>query len=51
MNLETEGGPRQADLFDTGGEKERKLEEAILELNKKFPNAALRRGRSWMQDE
>ena len=45
MNLET-GGLRQGDLFDAGDEKERRLERAILEINKKFPDAALRRGRA-----
>ncbi|MDR2662684.1 MAG: DNA polymerase IV [Treponema sp.] len=55
MNLETESALRQGELFvetgsgrDTGDEKERRLEKAILEINKKFPEAALRRGRSWL---
>ena len=47
LNLES-GGVRQGDLFDTGNEKERRLENAILEINKKFPGAVLRRGRSWL---
>ena len=45
MNLEA-GEFRQADLFDSGDEKERRLEKAILEINKKFPDAALQRGRT-----
>jgi DNA polymerase-4 len=51
MNLE-EGAPQQADLFDasSGREKERNLEKAILEINKKFPNAVLRRGRSKLSE-
>jgi DNA polymerase-4 len=48
MNLEE--GPWQRDLFDTGAEKERKLEKAILDINKRFPNAALRRSRSQLSD-
>jgi DNA polymerase-4 len=50
MNLEEEKG-RQAGLFDSEGEKERRLEESILEINSKFPGAALRRGRSWLAGE
>jgi DNA polymerase-4 len=50
MNLETENAPRQGDLFDTAGEKERLLEQTILELNRKFPAAALHRGRSWLNN-
>jgi DNA polymerase-4 len=46
MNLEPAGLPRQTDLFDKGDEKERLLEKTILEINKKFPDAALRRSRS-----
>jgi DNA polymerase-4 len=45
MNLDAAGN-RQGELFEAGVEKERRLEQAILEINKKFPNAALRRGRS-----
>ena len=44
-NMETKTTTRQTELFDTAGEKERKLEESILEINRKFPNAALKRGR------
>jgi DNA polymerase-4 len=49
MNLETKS-VYQAELFDSTGNKapegkERRLEETILEINKKFPGAALRRGR------
>ena len=49
MNLQTQAGPEQKELFDSGGEKEakeEKLEKAILDINKKFPGAALRRGRT-----
>jgi DNA polymerase-4 len=51
-NLETGQKPVQGDLFteDSGGEKERKLEKYILELNKKFPEAALKKGRSLLSD-
>jgi DNA polymerase-4 len=41
-----EDGPRQRDLFDAGAEKERNLEKAILDINRRFPGAALRRSRS-----
>jgi DNA polymerase-4 len=49
-NLETGTPSRQGDLFDTGNEKERSLEKYILEINKKFPGAALKKGRSWLAD-
>jgi DNA polymerase-4 len=45
MNLE-DCDLRQAELFNTQSEKEHKLEKSILEINKKFPKAALKRGRS-----
>jgi DNA polymerase-4 len=45
MNLENILA-RQGELFNEEGEKERRLEEAIFEINRKHPNAALRRGRS-----
>jgi DNA polymerase-4 len=48
MNLEE--GPRQQELFDAAGEKERRLEKAILDINRRFPNAALRRSRSRLSD-
>ena len=51
LNLGTENAPRQGELFDTVNEKERNLEKYILEINKKFPNAALRKGRSMMADD
>jgi DNA polymerase-4 len=51
MNLEEGDAPRQQELFGAGNEKERNLEKAILEINKKFPNAVLRRGRSKLSDE
>jgi DNA polymerase-4 len=47
MNLEE--GPRQRELFGEG-EKERRLEKAILDINRRFPNAALRRSRSRLSD-
>jgi DNA polymerase-4 len=50
LNLETGGAPLQGELFDEGDEKKRALDKYILEINKKFPNAALRRGRSLMAD-
>jgi DNA polymerase-4 len=50
LNLES-GVVQQGDLFDTGNEKERRLENAILAINKKFPGAVLRRGRSWLAQE
>jgi DNA polymerase-4 len=48
MNLED--GPRQQELFSPDEEKERKLEKAILDINRRFPNAALRRSRSRLSD-
>jgi DNA polymerase-4 len=45
MNLENISA-RQGELFNGEGEKERRLEEAIFEINRKHPSAALRRGRS-----
>lgn len=45
MNMEV-GGVTQGSLFDSGAAKEHSLEKAILAINKKFPGAALRRGRS-----
>jgi DNA polymerase-4 len=50
MNLESVSA-HQGELFNKDGEKERRLEEMILELNRKYPNAALRRGRSLLADE
>jgi DNA polymerase-4 len=46
MNLERADLPRQKELFDNGTEKEEALEKTILEINKRFPSAALRRSRS-----
>jgi DNA polymerase-4 len=51
MNLEQKNSSPQADLFDSGNEKERNLEKYILEINKKFPGAALKKGRSWLADK
>jgi DNA polymerase-4 len=39
--------PEQGDLFDMTSEKEKLLEKSILEINKKFPEAALKRLRSF----
>jgi DNA polymerase-4 len=50
MNLETASTSLQGELFGSDTEKEEKLEKAILEINKKFPSAALRRGRSVLSD-
>jgi DNA polymerase-4 len=47
INLEN-AGASQGNLFAAGDEKERQLEEAILRINNKLPDAALRRGRSWL---
>jgi DNA polymerase-4 len=44
-NLEAKNAS-QGDLFNETGEKEKRLEKSILAINKKFPEAALRRGRS-----
>ncbi|MDR2247177.1 MAG: DNA polymerase IV [Treponema sp.] len=45
-NLETEKAVWSGELFDSDREKERNLEKYILEINKKIPGAALRKGRS-----
>jgi DNA polymerase-4 len=50
-NLETGKAAWQGELFDAAGEKERNLEQYILEINKKFPGAALKKGRSWLADK
>jgi DNA polymerase-4 len=49
-NLETEGKSYQNELFENVNEKERKLEKIILDINKKHPDAQLRRSRSWLID-
>jgi DNA polymerase-4 len=46
MNLENGETARQGDLFETDDGKERRLEEAILKINKRFPDAALKRSRT-----
>jgi len=46
MNLEAGNQARQGDLFGSGNEKERRLEESILKINAKHPGAALHRSRS-----
>jgi DNA polymerase-4 len=50
MNLETKEAGGQAELFEAGNKKEQDLEKYILEINKKFPGAALKKGRSWLAD-
>jgi DNA polymerase-4 len=50
MNLET-AGAQQGELFDSGNDKERQLEQTILAINQKFPGAALRRGRTLTEAE
>jgi DNA polymerase-4 len=45
LNLES-SSMRQGDLFDDGKQKEQRLEKAILDINQKFPDAALRRART-----
>jgi len=47
MCLEDDSGA-QGELFGEAAEKELLLEKTILDINKKFPEAALRRGRSWL---
>jgi DNA polymerase-4 len=47
MNLEA-CDTHQAELFDSKSEKEHRLEKSILEINKKFPKAELKRGRSFV---
>jgi DNA polymerase-4 len=44
LNLE-HSSARQGDLFDTQTEKTQRLEKTILDINKKFPEAALHRAR------
>ncbi|MDR0600407.1 MAG: DNA polymerase IV [Treponema sp.] len=43
--LEARNPARQGELFDESNEKQRRLEQSILEINAQFPQAALRRGR------
>jgi DNA polymerase-4 len=49
-NLEKESEGYQSELFETANDKERKLEKFIVEINKKHPNAPLKRGRSWLAE-
>jgi DNA polymerase-4 len=44
-NMETKSDFKQNELFNSISEKEQILEKSILEINKKFPYAALTRGR------
>jgi DNA polymerase-4 len=50
LNLEN-SSMHQGDLFDDGKDKEQRLEKAILDINQKFPDAALRRARTCTQDK
>jgi DNA polymerase-4 len=50
MNLDSVS-TQQGELFNENNEKEQRLEQLILEINRKHPNAALRRGRSLLADE
>jgi DNA polymerase-4 len=50
MNLEEADSPEQKDLFDNRSEKDAKLEKVIFEINKKFPDAALKRSKSYLSD-
>jgi DNA polymerase-4 len=52
MNLESALSAKQSELFEEeASEKERHLEKTIFEINKKYPEAALKRGRSWLAGE
>jgi DNA polymerase-4 len=51
MNLAEEKNTHQGDLFNSEKEKERRLEESILKINEKFPEALVRRGRSILSSE
>ena len=50
INLRQSKATRQGDLFDRKKEKERRLEESILRINEKFPQAVLRRSRSTLTE-
>ncbi|MBR4322125.1 MAG: DNA polymerase IV, partial [Treponema sp.] len=45
QNLEDSSAPRQADLFDFGEEKKRKVEEAILKQLEKNPAIKITKAR------
>jgi DNA polymerase-4 len=45
--LEAESKVCQNELFENINDKERKLEKIILDINKKHPDAQLKRARSW----
>jgi len=49
-NLSQGKAQGQKDLFDARKEKERRLEESILQINEKFPKAVLRRSRSTLAE-
>jgi DNA polymerase-4 len=51
MNLEDINAPEQAELFGDKNEKEAKLEKTIFEINKKFPDAVIRRSRSYLGED
>jgi DNA polymerase-4 len=46
INLSRSNSLHQGDLFSQEKDKERRLEESILKINSKHPNAALKRSRS-----
>lgn len=46
MKIDTGNPAHQGDLFGNANEKERRLEESILKINKKHPGAAVHRSRS-----
>ncbi|MDR2618638.1 MAG: DNA polymerase IV, partial [Treponema sp.] len=53
MNLETGNSFHPQELFEDSAargksRKDRRLEEAILEINRKHPDSVLRRSRSWL---
>jgi DNA polymerase-4 len=45
LALEPGGESKQTELFNGADEKEQRLEKSILEINSRFPGAALKRGR------
>jgi DNA polymerase-4 len=49
MNLESGVDAAQAELFDFGDAKKKKVEKSILELNKKFPAATVKKARLFKQ--
>jgi DNA polymerase-4 len=47
MNIDDKNN--QSELFDFEDEKERRLEKCILEINKKFPNNIIKKGRTLLK--